>query len=131
MVVTDSKQTRSSKMRKIQKANSKRPFRPTNVPEEAYALLSLLQRVPEVSKLSSQDSICFSSGIINFNLGKDPYILYSINWAEPFLKSDFHFSLWAKARKSWAFQDAPVESLIEKFLLELHNYRKDIQCRMK
>lgn len=117
-------------MNRIQKANSKRPFRPTNVPEEAYALLSLLQRVPEVSKLSSQNSPYFPEGIINFSLGKDPYILYFLNWAEPFLKPDFHFSLWAKARKSWAFQDIKVESLIENFLTELHNYRKEIQCRM-
>lgn len=117
-------------MKRIQKANSKRPFRPTNVPEEAYALLSLLQRVPEVSRLSSQDSQYFPEGVINFFLGKDHYTLYFLNWAEPFLKSDFHFSLWAASRKSWAFQDAPVESLIEKFLTELHNYRKDTQCRM-
>lgn len=118
-------------MRKIQKANSKRPFRPTNVPEEAYALLSLLQRVPEVSKLSSQDSQYFpEGGKLNFFLGRDPYTLYFLNWAEPFLKPDFHFSLWAASRKSWAFQDAPVESLIENFLLELHSYRKDTQCRM-
>ena len=117
-------------MKRIQKANSKRPFRPTNVPEETYALLSLLQRVPEVSKLSSENSICFSSGIISFNLGKDPYVLYSIDWAKPFFKPDFHFSLWAASRKSWAFQDIKVESLIDQFLTELHNYRKDIQCRM-
>lgn len=118
-------------MRKIQKANSKRPFRPTNVPEETYALLSLLQRVPEVSKLSSENSICFSSGIINFKLGRDSYVLYSIDWAKPFLKSDFHFSLWAASRKSWAFQDIKVESLIDQFLTELNKYRKEIKCRIK
>lgn len=117
-------------MKRIQKANSKRPFRPTNVPEEAYALLSLLQRVPEVSRLSSENSPFFPEGIINFNLGRDHYTLYFLNWAEPFLKPDFHFSLWAASRKSWAFQDIKVESLIDQFLTELHNYRKDIQCRM-
>lgn len=117
-------------MKRIQKANSKRPFRPTNVPEEAYALLSLLQRVPEVSKLSSEKSPFFPEGVINFNLGRDHYTLYFLNWAEPFFKPDFHFSLWAASRKSWVFQDIKVESLIDQFLTELHNYRKDIQCRM-
>ena len=117
-------------MRKIQKAQKDKPFRPEGIAEETYAFLSLLQRTKEVNELRVEQSSYLPEPLIKFSIEKTPYHLYSL----PLLDADGNelpatrtYSLWKDTDNDWIFIGLKVADLIPAFNNELKKTRKALR----
>lgn len=115
-------------MRKIQKAQKDKPFRPDELPEEVYAFLSLLQRTKEVKELRIEHSDFIPEPIIKFSLEKTPYHLYALPTSD-IEGNEIHsvraYSLWKNTEiGEWIFVGLKIADLIPAFNKELKKTRR-------
>lgn len=115
-------------MRKVQRAQKDKPFRPAELPEEVYAFLSLLQRTKEVKELRTEHSDFIPKPIIKFSLEKTPYHLYALPTSDSEgneILSVRAYSLWKAIEEGeWIFIGLKIADLIPSFNNELKKTRR-------
>lgn len=118
-------------MRKIQKAQKDKPFRPAELPEEVYAFLSLLQRTKEAKELRTEHSDFIPEPIIKFSLEKTPYHLYALPTSDVEgneILSVRAYSLWKAVEEGeWIFVGLKIADLIPAFNRELKKTRRTLR----